>query len=116
LGPFIAEGRTAIIKLEREFFGRVEFVAHDAPDHPGGEFRPQSDAPVAFIQEGVHLFADDVAAFASSTRENLGVFEDRGNDFAIGVKFGGRFQNVGDVGHRAGVFPIDIMGSFDWAT
>jgi hypothetical protein len=29
---------------------------------------------IAFIEEGVHLLADDVAAFAGRTVKNLGVF------------------------------------------
>ena len=53
------------------------------PGHPGGALRPEGDAPVPLVLEGVHLLLHHVRAVAHAAREQLCVLEHRRADLAV---------------------------------
>jgi len=67
-----------------------QLVGDDGTHDAGGEFRTEGDAAVTFIKEGVHLFANDVAAFARSTSKDFGVFHRWDDYFLVTIEFAGR--------------------------
>ena len=113
LRALITEDRADVKGLDGEIPGRVKLMLDDAADDSGSAFRTQSQRAVAFVQEGVHLLADDVAAFAGGAIENLGVFKNRRLDLAIAIKLGDGGENVLDIRVGIRLRAVEVMGSFD---
>ena len=89
LWSFITESWPLVIKFERKI-PCIKLVGDDSTHDTGGEFRTEGDAAVSFIKEGVHLFADDIAAFARSASKDFGVFHRWDDYFLITVELASR--------------------------
>ena len=89
LWSFITESWALVIEFERKV-PCIKLVGDDGTHDAGREFRTESDAAVSFIKEGVHLFADDIAAFARSTSKDFGVFHRWDDYFFITIEFASR--------------------------
>src|SRR4029077_5441568 len=81
LRTLVAEERAAVVELERQRLEHVLFE-HRA-HHRRREFGAQRERSAAAVVEGVHLFVDDVGAFANRADEHVAAFKDRRPDFAI---------------------------------
>ena len=51
-----------------------------------GSFGLQGDGAVALVHEGIHFLLNNVGRIAHAPLEKLGVFEDRGADFAVSAQ------------------------------
>ena len=113
LWSFIAEDWAVIEAFDWEVFGGIELMLNDGSRDARGEFWAHGDGAVSFVEEGIHLLTDDVAAFAGRTVEDIGVFQGWDAEFLVAIKLGHRFENALDISISVGFFAEDIVCSFD---
>src|SRR5215472_10410842 len=95
LRPLVAKHRPAVKKFQRH--GLDQAIGKHGSDDSRRVLGAQRDFVTTAINEGVHLFGDDIASLADRPTEHLGELEDRRFDLGKAVKFSDGTSSLGDL-------------------
>ena len=110
LGAFVTEHRAVVVETVHPSLA-VEFVLDEHPHHAGGPFGPEADVVAPFVDELVHLLADDVAAFADAPFEECRLFQQGSFDIGVAVPFGDAARRLQYVGETFAFGGQDVLHS-----